>query len=107
MPVENLESPLLFLLVSVLVWIQLLNDSRCLEVVVSDRRILEDDRDAIVPTPVFRGVVPRLSSVQLENSPQFHLLLQDRVVILLEEGYEFVRMAPFRLVVILNNEWLL
>lgn len=69
-------TPLLFLFVSVLVRIQLFYVSRRVEVVVGDRRILEDDRDAIVPAPVLRAVVPRLRCVHLENSAQFFSFLK-------------------------------
>jgi hypothetical protein len=61
MCVENLEAPLLFLFLSVLVRIQLFYDYRGVVVVVGNRRILEYDRDAIVPAPVLCGVIPRLS----------------------------------------------
>src|SRR5262250_699738 len=105
MAIKNFEASLLFLLVCVLVWIQRFDNSRGVEVVVGDCRVLEDDCYAVVPALILCRVVSRLRRVDFENSAQFHFFLQNRIVILLEEGNKFVRVAPFRFVVVLNDEW--
>ena len=64
---ENLKSSLFFLLIRFLVWIKLLDDSGCIEIVVRDGRILERDRYAVGQRPPSvewnRGLTARTSRI--------------------------------------------
>jgi len=64
---ENLKSSLFFLLIRFLVWIKLLDESGCIEIVVRDGRILERDRYAVGQRPPSvewnRGLTARTSRI--------------------------------------------
>jgi hypothetical protein len=53
--IEDLEPPLLFFLVAILVRIELLDQGGAVEIVVGDRRIFEADGNPVIPAPVFGG----------------------------------------------------
>src|SRR5437762_6025020 len=103
MPFEDFKPPLLFLLIGFLIRIKLLDDSRRIETVIRDGCILEDDRDSIVPAAILGSVQTRLGSVHFQDSSQFDFLLQYGIVVLLEEGDEFIRVSPFCFVVVLDD----
>src|ERR1700752_5370547 len=60
MRVEDFEAALLFALKCFLIGVHLLLQRGLVERLVGDGGILEDDGHAIVPAPVFGGVVARL-----------------------------------------------
>ena len=105
--VENLETPLLFLLVRFLIRIELLDQRGAVEIVVGNRSVLEDDGHPVIPTAVFRRVIARRGHAYLQHAAQLDLFLQNRIMVFLEERQEFLGMAPFRLVVVLHHIWLL
>src|SRR5207249_12129363 len=67
-------------------------------------RALPDDGGAIAPATLLRRVEPGCCRRALLVASQFHLTLQDRVVVLLEESDELVGVAPPGLVVVLHYE---
>src|SRR5262249_62970 len=103
---QNLKSPLLFLLESILVG-KYLPLQRCfIEWFVRDRRILEYDGDAIVPTPVFGHVITGLVHPHLQQSTHFDFLLEEWIVVFLKELQELLGITPSGFVVVLGNEGL-
>src|SRR4029077_17101568 len=100
---ENLETSLLLALKRVLVREE--PPELCLwERLVRRRRVLPYDRDAIVPTAVFRAVEARGLRGDPLDVPQLDLPLQHGEVVLFEEPDELVGKAPACLVVILHHE---
>src|SRR5580704_134909 len=102
--VENLEPPLFFFLVGFLIRIELFDERRAVEIVIRNSRVLENDGHSKVPAPVFGRVITRRRHAYFQHPPQFHFLLQHRVMILLEQREELIRMSPLRFVVVLNYE---
>ena len=74
MSVQDFKPALLFLLIGNLVRIKLLDDLRRVEVVVRYRRILEHDRDPIIPSAIFRRAVARLVRVNLQDATQLKIM---------------------------------
>ena len=106
MRLQYLEPSLLFLFICRLVGEQLFEQGSAIKIVVSDGRILEYDRDAIVPAAILGRMITRSGCSDLQDSAKLYLLLQQGIVVLLEERDEFVGISPFRLVVVLRDEWL-
>src|SRR6266705_4934729 len=105
--VENLETPLLFLLVRFLIRIELLDQRGAVEIVVGNRSVLEDDGHPVIPAAVFRRVIARRGHAYLQHAAQLDLFFQNRIMVFLEERQEFFGVTPFRLVVVFNRERLL
>src|SRR5206468_9111389 len=59
---------------------------------------------AKIPAAVLGSVITRHGGKHLENSAKLDFLLQQRVMVLFEQRDEFIGMAPFGLVVVLDNE---
>jgi hypothetical protein len=87
---EDLEASLLLATIGLLVREELLLDLLLQGALGGGRGALEDDRDAVVPAPVLRRVIPRLLGPDLEESPRLDLFLQDGEVVLPEEPRELV-----------------
>ena len=101
---EDLEASLLLAPVRLLVRKELLLDLFLFGSVGGGRRAPKNDRDAEVPAPVLGRVIPRLLGPDLEESPRFDLLLQNREVVFPKESRELVGKAPLRFVVVLDDE---
>jgi hypothetical protein len=78
---------------------------RLIERLIGHGRIFEYDGHAIIPAPIFRGVIARLTHPHLHNPPHFHFFLQYRIVIFLEQLQKLIRMPPLGFVVILDDKW--
>src|SRR5271170_5175576 len=101
---QNLEAPLLFFLVSGLIGIKLFDEalfirigSRC------QRRVLEDNRDPVVPALVLGHVVGGRFNLDRDYPARGNDLLKQRVMVLEEEVQKLLLMSPLDLVVILNG----
>src|SRR5713101_3282185 len=103
---KDFKSALLFLRILSLVGPKLFLQRIFVERLIRNRRILEHDGHAIVPAPVFGRVVARLVHPDLEHAAHLHLLLQQRVVVLLEQLQKLVRISPLRLVIVFDHEGL-
>src|SRR5258708_13439708 len=101
---QNLEPPLLFLLIRLLIRIHLLDQRRGIEIVMRHCRVFIDDRHAIIPASIFGRVINRHYGGDLQHTPKLHLFFQDGIMILSKERDELVRVAPFCFVVVLNHE---
>src|SRR5215471_9255164 len=62
--------------------------------------------DAVGPAAVFGGVIARLVHPDLQHASHFHLLFEQRIVVLFEELEELVGVAPLRFVIVLDYEGL-
>src|SRR6266478_4386458 len=101
---KDFKPPLLFLRIRSLVGPKLLLQRVFVERLIRGRRVLEHDGHAIVPAPVFSSVVARLVHPDLEHAAHFHLLLQQRVVVLLEQLQKLICISPLRLVIVFDHE---
>src|SRR5207247_641070 len=101
----NLEPPLLLAFEGLLIGIELFDDWLFARLVRCGGHVLEDDCDAVIPSPVFGRVISRLHSGHAEYSPGLNLFLEYRKVILLEQPDELIGVAPLGLVVVLGDEW--
>src|SRR5260370_37916064 len=101
---QDFEAALLFFLVRFLIGTKLLDNRGAVEIVVGNRCVLEDDGHAIIPALAFRHVIPRRHHAHFQHAPEFSLFLKHRIMVFLEERQEFVSVAPFRLVVVLDRE---
>ena len=70
-------------------------------------QVLENDGDLVVPAAVLGGMIARSHGRDSKHPAGLDLLAQHGEMILLEEPEKLVGMAPFRLVVILDDEGLL
>src|SRR5262249_47796563 len=100
---EDFEAALFLLFVGVLVGKELLQQGAVVGIGVRGGGVLEDDRGAVVPSAVFRGVIARRVGEHLEDAAHLDLFLQHGIVILLEEQDELVGVAPLGLVVVLDD----
>src|SRR5271157_3937777 len=101
---QDFKAPLLFLGVGFLVGKELLLDGIVIKGIIGNSGVFENNRDPIVPAAIFGAMVTRRVHRHLQHATHFHLFLEQWIVILLEEPQEFVGVAPFGLVVILDNE---
>src|ERR1700739_611769 len=76
MRVEDFEAALLFPLKCFLIGVHLLLQRGLVEWLVGDGGVLEDDGHAIVPAPVFGGVVARLVQPDFGDAAEFHLFFK-------------------------------
>src|SRR4029077_11769035 len=98
--------PLFFPRIRGLVGPKLLLQRVFVERLIRNRRVLEHDGDAIIPASVFGRMVTRLVHPDLEHPAHLHLLLQQRIVVLLEELQKLVGMSPLGLVIVFDHEGL-
>src|SRR5262249_1372959 len=75
--------------------------------VVEGGGAFEDYGDSIIPAPVFSRMVAGFFDLDAQDAPALDLFFQDRQVVLLEKLDELVRLAPFLLVLILPDVWLI
>lgn len=101
---EDLEPSLLLAPKSLLVGKELFHDRLFAARVVSYSRVLEHNSHAVVPSPVFGGVIARAHRTDFQDASVLDLFLQNGKVILLEQAYELVGVTPFGLVVVIGNK---
>src|ERR1039458_646540 len=101
---EDFKPALLFLRIRGLVGPKLLLQRVFVERLIRGRCGLEHDGHALVPAPVFGRVIARLVHPDLEHAAHFHLLLEQRVVVLLEQLQKLVCMSPLGLVIVFDDE---
>src|SRR5215472_9389348 len=107
MRIQDLKAPLLFPFVGFLIRPELLLDGCLVESFVGHGRVPEDNGHTIVPAPVFGGVVAGLVHPDFQHPSHLDFFPQQRIVVLLEQSQELVRMSPPGLVVILDDERLI
>ncbi len=106
MTVENLESPLFLALVRGLIRVHLLDQRLFVEGAECRSGILEHDRHPEIPACIFAHVIAGRCHFHRLHAPHLNLLLQQRIVVLLEEIEEFLLVAPLHFVVVLDHEGL-
>src|SRR3984893_17934652 len=82
--IQNLKASLLFALVGRLIRKELLLQSIFFEGLVGHGGILEHNGHAVIPAPIFSGVISRLVHPDLDHTPHLHLFLEQGIVVLLE-----------------------
>src|ERR1039458_4619374 len=103
MPQQNLEPPLFFALVSLLVGPKLPDQPLLVRIRgCRQGRVLEPYRNAIIPSRILGHVVAGLLNLHRDHAPALDNLLKQRVVVLQKELQEFLLMPPLHLVVILE-----
>ena len=102
MGLQDLKASLLFPLKRLLIRVQLLVDRLRIKLAKGSLYIPEDNCHPIVPAAIFCTMKAWRYCVHLQDASHFHLLLQDRVMILLEQPDEFVRKPPPGFVVVFN-----
>src|SRR5580704_11027488 len=104
--VENFETALFFARVGRLIGELLFLERIFVEGLIGHGGIFEDDSYAIIPAPVFRGVVAGLVHPDLEQAAHLNFFIEQRVVIFLEELQEFIGVSPFCFVIVFDDKWL-
>src|SRR5260370_6920101 len=67
--IQDFKAPLFLFLIGLLIGIELLDHRGAVKIVVGDRRILEDDGDPVIPSPVFGRVAPCNGHAHLSLPP--------------------------------------
>src|SRR6266571_3588391 len=65
-------------------------------------RVLESNRDAIIPAGIFRHVVGGRFNLYRNHAATLHALLEERVVVLQEQLQELLLVSPLHFVVVLH-----
>ena len=100
---EYLEPALFFALERCLIRIKLFDNGFFFTGGMEGSGAFEDDGDAKVPSAIFGCMVLWLFNLDAQDTARFDLFFEHRQMVLFEKLQEFVGVAPFGFVIILND----